>query len=140
MSLTKINITVESAVLNEDDPIPEKTAESAVGTMRWGKGGVESICYKTKADGTEVETRLELYGEDVRLIRSGAVESNMLFSKGKEHKSLYRIPPYAFELSLEATRVKNSLTFFGGSLELEYKMTLGGAKKTCKMHVCVAPV
>ena len=140
MALAKINLTVKSTVKNEDDPTPELMSENATGYMKYTEGGIEHLAYKTDTEGARVETRIEIYGSDVRLIRTGAIESNFLLSEGTEHRSIYKIPPFEFDLSVVAVRVDNRLTIFGGTLDLSYKMCVGGAKKICDMQITVAPV
>ncbi len=140
MSLSKVKIKISSQVKNEGDPIPERTEEEVLGIMRSDANeGALRISYKTASEGAATETAMELYGSSVRLIRSGAVESNILFEAGKSHASLYRIPPFSFDMSVKTTRLENNLAHRGGSLILEYEMKIGGAKKLCFMHLSVTP-
>ena len=141
MALAKINLTVKSTVKNEDDPIHELISENASGYMKYtAEEGVVHLAYKTATESGAVETRIEIYGRDVRLIRTGAIESNFLLSEGTEHFSVYKIPPFEFDLSVVARQIDNRLTIFGGTLTLSYEMCIGGAKKTCNMQLIAAPV
>ena len=69
MALAKINLTVKSTVKNEDDPTPELISENASGYMKYTvEEGVVHLAYKTATESGAVETRIEIYGRDVRLI------------------------------------------------------------------------
>ncbi len=139
MALTKIKIEIVSTVKNEGDPAPEHTKELFTGHMKYGAEGVERIAYKSKEGGAEVQTQIEPRGRLIRLVRSGAIESDMLFEVGLTHASVYKIPPFSFDMSLTARRTECSLSPFGGTLILEYAMEIGGAKKECLMHITVTP-
>ncbi len=140
MALSKIKIKITSSIKNEGEASPERTSEEALGIMHTDAGGeVKRITYKTSAEGVITETVIELYGTAVRLIRSGAVESNIVFEAGTTHPSLYKIPPYAFDMSVATERLESSLSKDGGELLLLYKMQLGGMEKACKMQISIHP-
>ncbi len=136
MSLSKIEIKICSSIKNEGDPSPERTEEYASGIMRCNEDGSPArISYKSENENTLTETALEFYGTAIRLIRRGALESDMLFEPGVEHKSVYKIPPYEFDMSVTAKRTEISVNSEGGTVELEYSMEVGGAKKECVMEL-----
>ena len=141
MALIKMKITVCSSVINEGDPIPERSEESYEGYMKYSdRDGVERISYKSVQDGAKTETLIEPRAGTVRLLRKGAIESEMLFEPGKAHSSLYRIPPFSFDMTVKTNRADCSLSPFGGEVLLEYEMTVGGAKKDCFMKIKAIPV
>ena len=141
MALTKVKITVNSTVKNEDDPLPEYTSESYLGHIKHTeREGVVHVAYKSESEGAVTETRAEIFDDAVRLVRFGAIESNMLFEVGHEHTSVYKIPPFSFDMTLSTERIQNSLSPLGGTLTLKYVMTVGGAKKDCLMKISVTPV
>lgn len=141
MSLIKVKITVRSSVKNDAEPTSEQANEEHLGYMRYSEGeGVVRLSYKSVCDGACTETVIEPHGGALLLKRRGAIDSDMLFEVGKTHASLYKIPPYSFDMTLTARRVDCSLSPFGGSVELEYFMTVGGCEKECVMHIRAVPV
>lgn len=142
MALIKAKLKIRSVIKGADDPTPEITDEECLGVMRCAAGGAaERISYKiTGEDGNKTETAIELFDGAVRLLRHGAIESNMLFEVGAEHKSLYKIPPFSFDLTLRTSRIEYDVSSTGGKITLEYSMTVGGAERECSMTVTVAPI
>lgn len=141
MALIKMKITVSSSVINEGDPIPERTEESYVGYMKHSNDeGALRLSYKSEENGVVTETLIEFFDSAIRLQRRGAIESDMLFEVGVTHASLYKIPPFSFDAEVSAKRTESSLSPFGGTLTLEYFMTIGGAKKDCLMKITAVPV
>lgn len=142
MALIKVKLRIKSVIKGADDPTPEITDEECLGVMRCAAGGAaERISYKiTGEDGNKTETAIELFDGAVRLLRHGAIESNMLFEVGVEHRSLYKIPPFSFDLTVNTSRIENSFSSLGGTLTLEYSMTVGGAERKCSMTVTAEPI
>ncbi len=140
MALAKLKIHINSTVTNEGDKAPEITEQSAEGYMKYDRGSVTRISYKSVSDGAKTETVIEPIGALIRLVRSGAIESEMLFEVGRVHASVYKIPPFAFDMTVKTSKIESSLSPFGGTLVLEYTMTVGGAKKDCLMKITAMPV
>ncbi len=136
--LKKVNILIKSAVTTDADPTPERTEERRGGYVKYTDGsGVSLLSYKSESEGGIITT--ELFFEDgaVRIVRRGAIESEMLIEVGKRHSSLYKIPPYAFDMSVTGESVRGGITPDGGELELAYSMSIGGVEKRCLMHITV---
>lgn len=141
MSLIKVKITVRSTVINAGDPEAERSDESYIGYMRYSEGeGVIRLQYKHRADGASTETVIEPQGSALMLRRRGAIDSNMLFELGVSHHSLYKIPPYSFDMALTARRIDYDLTPLGGTVALDYHMNVGGCEKECSMRLTAVPV
>ena len=51
-----------------------------------------------------------------------------------EEKSLYKLPPYAFDMTVKTKKLGISLTPFGGDIRISYLACIGGAEKTCEMR------
>ena len=100
------------------------------------RDGIVRIEYSESTEGGPLTTVITARGERVTLIRHGVIESDFSFEVGIVHKSLYKMPPYAFDAQINPIRVKNAL-IDGGELTLVYEMTLGGAKKRVKMALTV---
>lgn len=58
--------------------------------------------------------------DHVTLTRTGSVESEMIFEKGKKNVSLYNMGFGALTIGVKARRLKNELGPDGGRLEISY--------------------
>lgn len=58
--------------------------------------------------------------DHVTLTRTGAIESKMVFEKGKKNISLYNMGFGALTIGVKARRLKNDLGPNGGRLEISY--------------------
>ena len=78
-------------------------------------------------------------GETVTVNRRGASESSMVLEVGKKHTSVYKVPPYAFDMEVEARRIRNTVGLSGGRLDLFYLMTIGGQARKVRLTVDFEP-
>lgn len=92
------------------------------------------ISYTEKADGGEVKTRITVKDGTVHLLREGAIEWNVLFDEGATAKTVYKIPPYAFDCAVETKRVriKDGEPY---EIRLVYAMNIGGGQKNATMRI-----
>ena len=65
-------------------------------------------------------TTFEVERDRVSLTRTGAIESRMIFEKGKKNVSLYDMGFGALTIGVQARRLQNSLGPNGGRLEISY--------------------
>ncbi len=65
-------------------------------------------------------TTFHVKDDRVELIRTGAVQSKMVFEKGKKNISLYDVGFGALTIGVKARRLKNELGPAGGRLEISY--------------------
>ena len=93
------------------------------------------ISYVEKRNDTSLSCDVRICGDEVKVSRRGDVVCDMLFSVGKTHKTVYECPPFKFDMEIRALRVDSSVSEDGGSLSLLYSMTIGGAKKRCRMKI-----
>ena len=138
--LKKVKITVTSATRAEDEQTPERTVEKAEGYMKYDKSGVSLVSFKTKSEGGEFTTEVFREEGGVRLLRRGAITSEIIFEKGKAHTSLYRVPPLSFDLTVKTRALEFGITENGGTLTLVYSMDIGGAQRLAKMDITVKTV
>ena len=91
------------------------------GTMK-KDGDTTYISYEeSEISGMEgTTTTFEIRDNHVVLRRSGAVESQMVFEKGKKDVSLYNMGFGAMTIGVQARRLKNELGPDGGRLEISY--------------------
>ena len=123
---------LDSAGLTVGDP--ERTEERAEGYLMHD-GGVYTLTYSVSGEGGDVYSEIVVRDSSVRVIRRGAVESDLLFKEGEEHTSLYSVPPYKFDVRLKTGRVRADLDCHGGRIDILYRMNIGGADKAVRMKI-----
>ena len=69
-----------------------------------------------------VNTTFQIQGKTVTLIRSGKLNSQMVFEEGVPHDSLYEMEFGALMLTVCAIRVETNLTQSGGTIDLKYSI------------------
>ncbi len=93
-----------------------------------GEGGVLFLRYEeselTGLAGTE--TVFELRRNQVVLRRTGRVTSEMIFSLGQVHESLYNTGEGALLITVHTTAIEDKMTLAGGSLHVAYDITVEG--------------
>lgn len=76
---------------------------------------------ESEVTGMEGTTTTFAVGKDqVTLTRTGSVQSEMVFEKGKKNVSLYNMGFGALTIGVKARRLKNDLGPDGGRLEISY--------------------
>ncbi|MBQ8583055.1 MAG: DUF1934 domain-containing protein [Clostridia bacterium] len=124
---------LDSAGLPEGDI--ERTESFAEGFYHYDSDGDILITYAEESEGSRVESEIVLQNGSVTVKRSGATESEFVFSEGRLHRSLYRVPPYAFDAEIMPKRVRVTLGECGGGIDLFYSMKIGGADKAVRMTI-----
>ena len=104
------------------------------------RDGLILLTYSEKGEGGEVYSEILVKDGGVRVKRKGAIESDLYFEEGCEHKSLYSVPPYKFDACVTTRRIRNTLTEDGGMLDLFYNMKIGGADKSARMRIWILPI
>lgn len=74
-------------------------------------------------------TTFTVHPERVELVRTGTVQSKMVFEKGKKDVSLYDVGFGALTIGVKARRLKNELGPTGGHLEISYGIEIGEEAK-----------
>ena len=96
------------------------------------------LSYEEASEGGPIKSDVTVTAEHVRVRRTGAIESDFLFVEGETTKSLYKIPPYAFDAEITTKKIRNNLTRGGGKLTIIYDMNVGGAEKNVRMTITLA--
>ena len=100
----------------------------------------EMLLTYTEGEGeAKVFSQITVRGETVFVNRRGASESAIVLEVGKKHASVYKVPPYSFDMEVEAKRIRNSLGLKGGRLDLFYLMTVGGQARKVRLTVDFEP-
>lgn len=94
------------------------------------KDQVYYLLYKeTEMCGMEgTTTSVKVEGERVVLNRMGATQLKQIFQVGETHQSNYVTPYGRMLLNVLTARVDVDLTEVGGSINLEYELTIGAEK------------
>ena len=116
------------------DGEPEKTETRPQGFFKVSEDEF-NISYREETEGGPVFCDITVRADGVTVKRRGAVESDMFFSEGQTHKSLYSVPPYAFDAEIFTKKIRNTLGAGGGRLDIFYRMRIGGADKNVRMKI-----
>ena len=116
------------------DGEPERNDISVEGFYKISDEGYE-ITYSEQTEGGRVVSDIIITESSVTVKRRGAVDSEMVFSEGLLHKSLYTVSPYSFDAEVLTKRIRNGLTKDGGRIDIFYNMKIGGADKAVKMRI-----
>ncbi|MBR2972121.1 MAG: DUF1934 domain-containing protein [Clostridia bacterium] len=135
----KLTLTVNSVIDNlSDTGLPEGEPEINIFTTD-GRLTPEPDGYTVRftevQEGGEAHTKLLITEGRVRLIKTGAISSEMVFSEGEDFNTLYRVGPYSFDMTVRTKRIRNSLSEDGGELQLIYSMNVGGQEKNVRMKI-----
>lgn len=116
---------------------PEITTVTATATVkRHGEKTELSYVEENENDKTLCTLTLDEGGR-VSLSRRGAVECNMIFAEGESHSLIYRVPPYAFDMTVHTLKIRRTQKDDGGELQLIYLMNIGGQNKKVRMKISV---
>lgn len=115
---------------------PEINLITTNGTVTIGDGGTQ-IRYEESGEGGRTSCTLRLSEDGATLTRLGAIDCVMQFKEGRTTSTVYKIPPYAFDMSLNALRIRNEVGREGGDVRLIYLMSVGGQEKRARMKISV---
>lgn len=124
------NLTADGIVEGE----AEKTELTTEGFLKSSDTGFE-ISYTEMTEGGKVISDIIITETSVDVKRRGAIESDMHFSEGALHKSLYTVAPYSFDSEIVTRKIRNNMTRDGGKVDIFYNMKIGGAEKSVKMRI-----
>jgi uncharacterized beta-barrel protein YwiB (DUF1934 family) len=135
----KLILTVNSVIDNLSDAgLPDGEPEINIFTTDGALSVYDSgylLRFTEVQDGGEAHTNLYITKENVRLVKSGTITSEMRFSEGEIFNTLYCVGPYSFDMSVRTKKIRNSLTDEGGELQLIYSMNVGGQEKNVRMKI-----
>ena len=142
--LKKVKLDIRSFIDNLDecgksDGDPEISRSSVIGTMKIYSDEI-SLSYKESGEGGEVSTDILKTAGGITVTRRGAISSTLHFAEGENFETVYSIPPYKFDMTVKTVRMTDELSECGGSLDIIYLMSVGGADKKCRMRISVTEV
>ena len=141
--ITEVKINIEARIDNLDDAgLPmgdsERTHSCQDGFLRYSDGEV-TLTYAEENEGGRAESEIYVKDGCVKVTRHGNIESEMIFEEGVSHSSVYSLPPYRFDATVTALRIRCDLNPDGGKIDLLYNMKIGGAEKTTRMKIWISP-
>lgn len=115
-----LSIRGQQSYADQDPDVIELVTE---GTFEEIDGGWKLSYEESDLTGLEgVNTTFQIQGKTVTLIRSGKLNSQMIFQEGVPHDSLYQMEFGALMLTVCAIRVETDLTEEGGTIDLKYSI------------------
>ena len=104
---------------------PDGTELMTEGFLEVTDYGLRFGYQESKLTGMEgTTTTFEVRGKRVLLIRSGTVNSQMVFEEGRQHTSLYETPFGELVVDVQTSSLKHNLTERGGIMEIRYSIAV----------------
>lgn len=105
---------------------PEITELMTEGVMTISDGGEISLSYQeTELTGMEgTTTRFIVRGDTVELIRTGGINSQIVFQLGKRHSSLYETPWGMLLVDVSTLSLAHRLDGHGGVMEIRFNIAV----------------
>ena len=105
---------------------PDATELISEGTMTIAKDGAITLVYEeTELTGLEgTTTQFVINGDTVVLTRYGALNSQMIFQRGKRHTSLYETPWGTMTVDIATASLTYRLDSHGGLLDIRYSIAV----------------
>ena len=140
--INEVKIKIESTIENLDSAgLPEgdieRNAVEVCGFLRFSEGEV-TLTYAEENEGGRAESEIVCKEGCVSVYRKGAIESELYFKEGESHSSIYSVPPYKFDATVTARRVRVDVNADGGKIDLLYNMKIGGAEKSTRMKIWIS--
>ncbi len=137
-----IELTVNSVIDNLDDcgfadSDPEINIFTTDGHLRVTDMGYDIFYVEESEGGKTYCTLSALKDGGAYLKRHGACEFEVPFREGERVEAVYKISPYAFDVTVDPLKIRNSLTESGGEIALFYSMNIGGQSKKVKLKISV---
>ena len=108
-----------------DDVDPDATELMTEGTMTLRGEDIYLSYQESELTGMEgTTTTFAVEGRRVTLLRSGAVNSQMVFEEGEQHTSLYETPFGELTVDIQTSRLLHNLTERGGVMEIKYSIAV----------------
>ena len=108
-----------------DDVDPNETQLMTDGTMTITDEGMDLSYEETELTGMAgTTTTFRIRGNRVTLLRSGSVNSQMIFEEGQQHTSLYSTPMGDMTIDIQTSRLRHNITDRGGVMEIRYSIAV----------------
>ena len=108
-----------------DDVDPDATELMTEGTLTLREGNLYLAYQESELTGMEgTTTTFAVEGPRVTLMRTGSVNSQMVFEEGKQHTSLYETPFGELTVDIQTSKLIHNLTERGGLMEIKYSIAV----------------
>lgn len=134
IKITSIVEELDSAGLATSDERSEECAPCTVEKT----GDTLSVSFTEVSEGGQASATVTLLDGCLTVHRCGAIESTLTFREGESYKTLYKIPPYAFDMTVTTKRLAVNMTEEGGEVSVLYLMSIGGADKRVRMRITLS--
>lgn len=109
----------------EEEETTEVVTEGSL--CREGEGYAVSYRESAITGLGDTRTTLRVEGKRAVILRTGDVNSEMIFEPGQRHLTLYETPYGTLSMGIDARSVQTSLGEHGGEVRIEYAVELGCA-------------
>ena len=138
-TIRPVSVTVSSVIDNIEDGMPvgeqERTVITAEGSLT-NLDGTLTIRYAEDGEGGQHTDCTLIYRDGaVALSRRGSVCVDLMFEVEETCTAVYSVPPYKFDMTVTAKKIRSNLTDRGGELQLIYDMNIGGQDKRVRMYI-----
>ena len=127
-SIEKEKIPVVLTIRGEqyyDDMEPDGTELITEGTMEVEEGRILLSYEETELTGMQgTTTCFVVEDKRVTLVRSGSVNSQMVFEEGRQHTSLYETPFGEMAVDIQTAKLLHNLNERGGLMEIKYSIAV----------------
>ena len=108
-----------------DDVDPDATELMTEGTLTLREGNLYLAYQESELTGMEgTTTTFAVEGPRVTLMRTGSVNSQMVFEEGKQHTSLYETPFGELTVDIQTSKLIHNLSERGGLMEIKYTIAV----------------
>lgn len=138
MAEQNIRLLLRSEISDDESGERECDERSLPGVLR-KRGDSILLTYAEDSEGGEIRSELLCTEDRIRLRRRGAIRSEILFSEGVVHRSLYEIPPYRFDMTVTTEGMRYVFDGAAGEIDLVYRTEIGSAPRHCRLTLSVTP-
>lgn len=135
---TTVCLSLSSEIFDNESGERECDERRLVGLLR-ERDGLRRLTYTETSEGGEIRSELLFSSGRIRLCRTGALRSDIVFAEGLSHASVYEIPPYRFDMVTVTERLRVAFDDAHGDVELRYRTELGGAVRHCRLTLRITP-
>ena len=108
-----------------DDVDPDATELMTEGTMTLRGEDIYLSYEESELTGMEgTTTTFAVQGKRVILMRTGSVNSQMVFEEGEQHTSLYETPFGELTVDIQTSKLIHNLSERGGLMEIKYSIAV----------------
>ena len=108
-----------------DDVDPDATELMTEGTLTLREGNLYLSYQESELTGLEgTTTTFAVEGPRVTLMRTGSVNSQMVFEEGKQHTSLYETPFGELTVDIQTSKLIHNLSERGCLMEIKYSIAV----------------